>query len=177
MIINQNDRRLDHTMATASMMAGASTSNRVVADDGGNSSDGINELLAPVSTLDEPVGETIMRDVRAVGTKLRAVLMPLDRSVSFILFHPSCFCRVTICNMTPFPRTFVPRDVCIISRTLLLTYYTNAHFEATIWLCQCPTRRRCQSKYPSTKCIKSITRLGLVGSIINMSIIGYNIVS
>jgi hypothetical protein len=68
-------------MATASM-AGASTNNGVVADnDGGNSSDGINELLTPVSTLDEPVGETIMRDVRAVGAKLRAVLMPLDRSV------------------------------------------------------------------------------------------------
>ena len=89
-------------------MAGASTNNGVVADDGVNSSDGINELLAPVSTLDEPVGETIMRDVRAVGAKLRAVLMPLDRSVSFILFHPSCFCRVTICNEWPFPRTFVP---------------------------------------------------------------------
>ena len=69
------------TMATASM-AGASTNNGVVADDDGvNSSYGINELLAPVSTLDEPVGETIMRDVRAVGAKLRAVLMPLDRSV------------------------------------------------------------------------------------------------
>jgi hypothetical protein len=69
------------TMATASM-AGASTNRVVVADnDGVNSSDGINELLTPVSTLDEPVGETIMRDVRAVGAKLRAVLMPLDRSV------------------------------------------------------------------------------------------------
>ena len=64
------------------MMAGASTNSRVVANDGGgDSSDGINELLTPVSTLDEPVGETIMRDVRAVGAKLRAVLMPLDRSV------------------------------------------------------------------------------------------------
>lgn len=52
---------------------------------GGGSSDGINELLTPVSTLDEPVGETIMRDVRAVGAKLRAVLMPLDRSVSLIV--------------------------------------------------------------------------------------------
>ena len=70
-------------MATASM-AGASTNNGVVADDDGvNSSYGINELLAPVSTLDEPVGETIMRDVRAVGAKLRAVLMPLDRSVRY----------------------------------------------------------------------------------------------
>jgi hypothetical protein len=41
-----------------------------------------DELLAPVSTLDEPVSETIMRDVRAVGAKLRAVLIPLDRTVS-----------------------------------------------------------------------------------------------
>ena len=154
-------------MATASM-AGASTNNGVVADDGVNSSDGINELLAPVSTLDEPVGETIMRDVRAVGTKLRAVLMPLDRSVSFILFHPSCFCRVTICNDA------IPSHFCTTSLAPFSHLYTNAHFKATIWLCQCPTRRRCQSKYPSTKCIKSITRLGLVGSIINMSIIGNN---
>ena len=43
---------------------------------------GMDELLAPVSTLDEPVMETIMRDVRAVGAKLRAVLIPLDRHVS-----------------------------------------------------------------------------------------------
>ena len=43
---------------------------------------GMDELLAPVSTLDEPVKETIMRDVRAVGAKLRAVLIPLDRNVS-----------------------------------------------------------------------------------------------
>ena len=42
----------------------------------------MDELLAPVSTLDEPVMETIMRDVRAVGAKLRAVLIPLDRHVS-----------------------------------------------------------------------------------------------
>ena len=41
-------------------------------------------LLAPVSTLDEPVSETIMRDVRAVGAKLRAVLLPLDRTVSSV---------------------------------------------------------------------------------------------
>ncbi|KAL3778079.1 hypothetical protein ACHAW5_001418 [Stephanodiscus triporus] len=42
-----------------------------------------DELMAPVSTLDEPVSETIMRDVRAVGAKLRAVLIPLDRSRPF----------------------------------------------------------------------------------------------
>jgi hypothetical protein len=41
-------------------------------------------LLAPGSTLDEPVSETIMRDVRAVGAKLRAVLIPLDRTVSSV---------------------------------------------------------------------------------------------
>lgn len=56
-----------------------------IEDHTGNSSQsgsGMDELLAPVSTLDEPVSETIMRDVRAVGGKLRAVLIPLDRSVS-----------------------------------------------------------------------------------------------
>ena len=56
---------------------------------GGTGGDGgMDELLAPVSTLDEPVKETIMRDVRAVGAKLRAVLIPLDRSVSL----PECLC-------------------------------------------------------------------------------------
>eukprot|EP01082_Thalassiosira_pseudonana_P009867 g8821.t1.1.5e17418a g8821 g8821.t1 contig34:180830-181448(-) len=44
---------------------------------------GMDELLAPVSTLDEPVMETIMRDVRAVGGKLKAVLLPLDRNKPF----------------------------------------------------------------------------------------------
>jgi len=38
------------------------------------------ELFRPYSTLDEPVMETIMRDVRAVGSKLKVVMMPLDRS-------------------------------------------------------------------------------------------------
>jgi hypothetical protein len=42
-----------------------------------------NELLAPYSTLDEPVMETIMRDVRAVGQKLSVVMLPLDRSAPF----------------------------------------------------------------------------------------------
>lgn len=36
-------------------------------------------LSKPVCTLDEPVRETIMRDVRAVGSKLRVVMLPLDR--------------------------------------------------------------------------------------------------
>jgi hypothetical protein len=39
------------------------------------------EFFAPLSTLDEPVKETIMRDVRSVGSKLKVVLLPMDRSV------------------------------------------------------------------------------------------------
>ena len=38
--------------------------------------------MTPVSTLDEPVMETIMRDARAVGAKLKAVLIPLGGNVS-----------------------------------------------------------------------------------------------
>ena len=38
-------------------------------------------LTQPYSTLDEPVTETIMRDVRAVGSKLKIVLLPLDKTV------------------------------------------------------------------------------------------------
>jgi len=37
-------------------------------------------LLQPFSTLNEPVMETIMRDARAVWTKLRVVLLPLDKN-------------------------------------------------------------------------------------------------
>ena len=35
--------------------------------------------------------------------------------VSFILFHHSCFCRVTICNERHSIARFVPRDVCASS--------------------------------------------------------------
>jgi len=38
------------------------------------------ELFSKFSTLDEPVSETILRDVRAVAEKLKVVMMPLDRS-------------------------------------------------------------------------------------------------
>lgn len=38
------------------------------------------ELFSAYSTLDEPVMETIMRDVRAVASKLQIVLQPLNRS-------------------------------------------------------------------------------------------------
>ena len=41
-----------------------------------------SEFFAPLSTLDEPVRETIMRDVRSVAGKLRVVLLPMDRTVS-----------------------------------------------------------------------------------------------
>mmetsp|Transcript_23254 Transcript_23254/g.50408 ORF Transcript_23254/g.50408 Transcript_23254/m.50408 type:complete len:247 (+) Transcript_23254:168-908(+) len=40
-------------------------------------------LTKPYSTLDEPVRETIMRDVRSVAGKLRVVLLPLDRNTHF----------------------------------------------------------------------------------------------
>ena len=40
------------------------------------------EFFAPLSTLDEPVMETIMRDVQAVSSKLKVVLLPLDSNVS-----------------------------------------------------------------------------------------------
>lgn len=39
-----------------------------------------SELFKPYSTLDEPVKETIMRDVHAVWSKLKVVLLPIDRS-------------------------------------------------------------------------------------------------
>jgi hypothetical protein len=44
------------------------------------------EFFAPLSTLDEPVMETIMRDVRAVAGKLKVVLLPMDRTVSSLDF-------------------------------------------------------------------------------------------
>lgn len=40
-----------------------------------------SEFFAPLSTLDEPVKETIMRDVRSVASKLKVVLLPMDRTV------------------------------------------------------------------------------------------------
>ena len=46
-------------------------------------------LFQPYSTLDEPVMETIMRDVRAVASKLKVVMLPLDRTVRII-----CACGV-----------------------------------------------------------------------------------
>jgi hypothetical protein len=58
------------------------------------------ELFAPFSTLDEPVKETIMRDVRSVASKLKVVLLPMDRSVSgfavvFLLLEHIRSCCVT----------------------------------------------------------------------------------
>lgn len=40
-------------------------------------------LLQPYSTLEEPIIETIMRDVKAVGRKLKVVMLPLDREAPF----------------------------------------------------------------------------------------------
>ena len=39
-------------------------------------------LTQPYSTLDEPVRETIMRDVRSVLSKIQVVLLPLKKTVS-----------------------------------------------------------------------------------------------
>eukprot|EP00545_Synedropsis_sp_CCMP1620_P005730 CAMPEP_0119012790 /NCGR_PEP_ID=MMETSP1176-20130426/7596_1 /TAXON_ID=265551 /ORGANISM="Synedropsis recta cf, Strain CCMP1620" /LENGTH=240 /DNA_ID=CAMNT_0006965817 /DNA_START=58 /DNA_END=777 /DNA_ORIENTATION=+ len=63
----------------------ASNSTQPVAQQQGTitNEDANNILLAPYSTLDEPVIETIMRDVRAVGTKLKVVMLPLDRNGAF----------------------------------------------------------------------------------------------
>jgi hypothetical protein len=41
---------------------------------------GNDMLLEPYSTLEEPVLDTIMRDVRAVHAKLKVVMLPLDRT-------------------------------------------------------------------------------------------------
>jgi len=41
------------------------------------------EFFAPLSTLDEPVKETIMRDVHAVVEKLKVVMLPLDRNMPY----------------------------------------------------------------------------------------------
>ncbi len=38
-------------------------------------------LTQPYSTLDEPVRETIMRDVRSVASKIQVVLLPLKKAV------------------------------------------------------------------------------------------------
>lgn len=83
---SSKDTRFSSTMASQpsgpTWARAAPTLAAPIEDHTGSSGSGMDELLAPVSTLDEPVSETIMRDVRAVGGKLRAVMIPLDRSVS-----------------------------------------------------------------------------------------------
>eukprot|EP00551_Chaetoceros_affinis_P003713 CAMPEP_0203650816 /NCGR_PEP_ID=MMETSP0088-20131115/25704_1 /ASSEMBLY_ACC=CAM_ASM_001087 /TAXON_ID=426623 /ORGANISM="Chaetoceros affinis, Strain CCMP159" /LENGTH=212 /DNA_ID=CAMNT_0050509723 /DNA_START=64 /DNA_END=699 /DNA_ORIENTATION=+ len=46
---------------------------------GGGEGDG-NFLAEPYSTLDEPVRETIMRDVRSVSSKIQVILLPLKKT-------------------------------------------------------------------------------------------------
>lgn len=53
---------------------------QIITQDVGGSND---ILLEPYSTLEEPVLDTIMRDVRAVYSKLKVVMLPLDRSTPF----------------------------------------------------------------------------------------------
>lgn len=44
--------------------------------------DGLSFLNQPYSTLDEPVVETIMRDLNSVASKMKVVLLPLNKAVS-----------------------------------------------------------------------------------------------
>jgi len=54
-------------------------------------------LTQPYSTLDEPVRETIMRDVRSVSSKLKVVLMPLQKS------NPLEYMYQTVSNLDDSP--------------------------------------------------------------------------
>ena len=49
---------------------------------GSKSESDMDFLNRPFSTLDEPVMETVMRDVRSVVRKLKVVVMPLEKLVS-----------------------------------------------------------------------------------------------
>jgi hypothetical protein len=70
--IQQQHQQLQHQQTTnnVSSTIGASVTNQHESD-----------FFAPLSTLDEPVRETIMRDVRSVASKLKVVLLPMERSV------------------------------------------------------------------------------------------------
>lgn len=73
------------------------------------------EFFAPYSTLDEPVMETIMRDVRSVGSKLKVVLLPMDRSVSVPYFSPYSMFRGDL-------------FVSSLSSVFRLSFYLAAYF-------------------------------------------------
>lgn len=62
----------DSTVTTSSSLNDTSMNN-------GNGND-MDFLAKPYSTLDEPIRETIMRDVRSVTSKLKVVLLPLQKS-------------------------------------------------------------------------------------------------
>ena len=72
----QQPQWADANAGTAQGMGGAMNSS-----DMANANVHQDALFAPYSTLDEPVMETIMRDVRAVVAKLKVVMLPLDRAV------------------------------------------------------------------------------------------------
>lgn len=100
----------------------------VVADPGQNS------LLEAVSTLDEPVIETIMRDVRAVGSKLRVVLLPLDRTVRNIkVFRSSIFFSKVI-------------FVILLSRGGHSRYPIVLLWIDALWVCRCGATRSRNSR-------------------------------
>jgi hypothetical protein len=72
--IQQQHQQLQHQQTTnnVSSTIGASVTNQHESD-----------FFAPLSTLDEPVRETIMRDVRSVASKLKVVLLPMERSLPY----------------------------------------------------------------------------------------------
>jgi protein YIPF6 len=57
------------------------------------------QLFSKYSTLDEPVLETILRDIRAVQEKLKVVMMPLDYSSQ--LLNYSTYSRVAVADQEP----------------------------------------------------------------------------
>jgi protein YIPF6 len=80
--------------AAAAHPAGGGIGGGAASSQGGgppSAEDHESELFRPYSTLDEPVSETIMRDVRAVASKLRIVLSPLNQSSSGSLFSAASY--------------------------------------------------------------------------------------
>jgi hypothetical protein len=104
--------------------ASAPASSTEVEEDNGNI---MGDLMAPVSTLDEPVLETIMRDVRSVYSKLRVVLLPLDRTVRRVVAQ---FIQIlTLCE-----------EPWLEQLTKRIFFFCHVFID-TLWVCWYFTRR------------------------------------
>ncbi len=88
-----------------------------------------SEFFAPVSTLDEPVRETIMRDVRSVGGKLKVVLLPMERSVCSFKIEKGKRARTQRMNLALL--CFTCGLVChyLMYFLLLILYGLNYYFQ------------------------------------------------